>query len=124
MIKLVYIITRSPEMTRQEFYARWLDVHGPLVKEMADHVKAVRYVQSHTVDSPLNRQLADSRGMPPAYDGITEVWWNSMEDLVEGMSTPEGQAAHQRLLEDEKAFIDLEKSYLFLTEEHGIFDKT
>jgi uncharacterized protein (TIGR02118 family) len=124
MIKLVYVIKRLPELTPQEFYTRWLEGHAPLVKEVADDINAVRYIQSHTLDTPVNQQLADSRGMPPAYDGITEVWWNSLEDLVAGMSTPEGQAAMERLLEDEKAFIDFENSCVFMTEEHVIFDKT
>jgi hypothetical protein len=110
-------------MTARDFYTRWLDGHAPLVKEVADDINAVRYIQSHTMDTPVNQQLADSRGMPPAYDGITEVWWNSMEDLVAGMSTPEGREAMARLLEDEKDFIDFEKSYLFITQEHVIFDK-
>ncbi len=123
MIKLVYVIKRRPDMTPREFYTRWLDGHAPLVKEVADDINAVRYIQSHTMDTPVNQQLADSRGMPPAYDGITEVWWNSMEDLVAGMSTPEGREAMARLLEDEKDFIDFEKSYLFVTQEHVIFDK-
>jgi uncharacterized protein (TIGR02118 family) len=123
MIKLVYVIKRRPDMTAQDFYTRWLDGHAPLVKEVADDINAVRYIQSHTMDTPVNQQLADSRGMPPAYDGITEVWWNSMEDLVAGMATPEGREAMARLLEDEKDFIDFEKSYLFVTQEHVIFDK-
>ena len=124
MIKLVYVIKRLPELTPSEFYTRWLEGHAPLVKEVADDIKAVRYIQSHTLDTPVNQQLADSRGMPPAYDGITEVWWNSLDDLVAAMSTPEGRSAMERLLEDEKAFIDFENSSLFMTEEHVIFDKT
>ncbi len=78
----------------------------------------------HTPDTAINQKLADSRGMPPPYDGITEVWWNSMEDLVGGMSSPEGKVAHNRLLEDEKDFIDFENSYVFITEKHVIFDET
>jgi uncharacterized protein (TIGR02118 family) len=124
MIKLVYVIKRRSGMTPEEFYNRWLDGHAPLVAEVADDINAVRYIQSHTMDTPLNQQFADSRGMPPAYDGITEVWWNSVEDLVDGMSTPEGKVAMERLLEDERDFIDFEKSYLFITEEHVIFDKS
>ena len=124
MIKLVYVIKRLAELTPQEFYTRWLDGHAPLVAEVADDINAIRYVQSHTLDTPVNQQLADSRGMPPAFDGITEVWWNSLEDLVDGISSPQGRVAMERLLEDERDFIDFEKSYLFMTREHVIFDKT
>jgi len=76
------------------------------------------------MDTALNQQFADSRGMPPAYDGITEAWWNAIEDLVEGMFTPVGKDAYQKLLEDEKDFSDFKNSYIFITEEYIIFDKT
>lgn len=38
------------------------------------------------------------------------------------MGTPEGRAGAQRLLDDEREFIDLAASFVFLTEEHEIFD--
>ena len=122
MIKLVYVVRRRPDFSPKDFYQRWL-AHGPLVREVAEAVHARRYVQSHTIDTALNEQFAQSRGMEKAYDGITEVWWDSEEDLVAGMSTPEGQASHKRLLEDEREFIDLANSFIFLTEEHPIFDR-
>jgi hypothetical protein len=123
MIKLVYIVRRRADFSPKDFYQRWLD-HGPLVSEAAEAVRARRYIQSHTIDTGLNEQFAQSRGMGKAYDGITEVWWDSLEDLVAGMNTPEGQASHERLLEDEREFIDLANSYIFLTEEHPIFDRS
>ncbi|MCP3984780.1 MAG: EthD domain-containing protein [bacterium] len=123
MIKLVYIIRRHPDFSQEDFYKRWLS-HGPLVGEVAEAINARRYIQSHTIDTPLNEQFAQSRDMGKAYDGITEVWWDSLEDLVAGMNTPEGQAAHKRLLEDEREFIDLANSRIFLTEEHQIFARS
>jgi hypothetical protein len=122
MIKLVYIVRRRPDFSPKDFYQRWL-AHGPLVSEVAEAVRARRYVQSHTIDTPLNEQFAESRGMGKAYDGITEVWWDNLEELVAGMNTVEGQASYERLLEDEREFIDLANSFIFLTKEHPIFDR-
>lgn len=121
MVKLVYVVRRRSDFSPQDFSRRWL-AHGPLVREVAAAIRARRYVQSHTVDTPLNALLAESRGMQPAFDGITEVWWDSADDLTAGMSTPEGRGAAKRLLDDEREFIDLAASYLYLTEEHEIFD--
>jgi hypothetical protein len=123
VIKLVYAVRRRVDLTPQQFRERWL-VHGPLVREVASAIGARRYVQSHTIDSPLNATLAASRGMGEGFDGITEVWWDDIDSLSTGMSTPEGAAAAQRLLDDEREFIDLAASFLFLTEEHAIFDFT
>jgi len=50
------------------------------------------------------------------------VWWDGADALRAGMSTPVGRGGAQRLLDDEREFIDLAASSLFLTEEHEIFD--
>jgi hypothetical protein len=43
-----------------------------------------------------------------------------MEDLSAASSTEEGRAAAQALLEDERKFIDLTRSPLWLAEEHQL----
>ena len=120
MIKLVYVIRRRADMTPEAFRKRWLE-HAPLVARFAKAMQARRYVQSHTLGTPLNAILAGSRGAQPAYDGITEVWWDDVESLTAALATPGGIEAGRALLEDERAFIDLAASSLFLTEEHAIF---
>lgn len=121
MIKLVYCITRKAGMSPEEFRRTWLEDHGPIVKRHAAAIRAVRYVQSHTAMDELNEGLKASRGLEEPYDGITEVWWNSREDLEASLSTPDGIDAGQALLEDEKRFIDFSRSRVFITEEHEIF---
>ena len=79
---------------------------------------AKKYVQSHTLNTPLNEGLRISRGMLPEYDGVAEVWFESVQALIEGMSSPEGQKLGMALLEDEKNFIDHSKSSAFIVEEH------
>ncbi len=122
MIKLVYCVRKRAEISDGEFRRYWLDDHGPRVRGHAAAIGARRYVQSHTVDTEVNDALRASRGNKEPYDGITEVWFDSLESLVAGTQTPAGAAAAKDLLEDERHFIDLEASSLFLTEEHVIFD--
>jgi len=121
MIKLVYCIRRRPEVSPDAFRKHWREVHAPKVQKCANALRARRYVQSHTLDSVLNEALRGSRGARPAYDGITEVWWDSEDDMAAAMQTDEGVEAGRALLEDEKGFIHLEDSAVFLTEEHEIF---
>jgi hypothetical protein len=56
--------------------------------------------------------------MLPEYDGIAEVWFESEEALMEGMSSPEGQKLGAALLKDEGNFIDHSKSSAFIVNEH------
>ena len=70
------------------------------------------------MNTPLNEGLRTSRGMLPEYDGVAEVWFESEEALMEGMSSPEGQKLGAILMEDEGNFIDHSKSSAFIVEEH------
>ena len=118
MIKFVMCITRHPGLTRKEFKDYWMNKHGPFFMKNADAMRAKKYVQSHTVETPLNEGLRNSRGMLPEYDGVAEVWFDSEEELVEAMSSPEGQKLSAALLEDEGNFIDHAKSTAFIVEEY------
>ncbi|MFT7680384.1 MAG: hypothetical protein ACI8QC_004390 [Planctomycetota bacterium] len=117
MIKFVMCLTRHSSMTRAEFREYWEKKHGPYFMENAEKMGAKKYLQSHTLDTPLNEGLRASRDMLPEYDGVAEVWFESQETLIAGMSSPEGQQLGAALLEDERNFIDHSKSSAFIVEE-------
>lgn len=120
MIKFVMCITRHPDMSREEFNDYWINKHGPFFMKNADAMRARKYVQSQTVDTPLNEGLRSSRGMLPEFDGVAEVWFESEEELMQGMSSPEGQKLGAALLEDERNFIDHSKSSAFIVKEYEL----
>ncbi len=120
MTKLVFCLRRLPHLSRDEFQRYWYDRHAPLVRSHAAVLRIRRYVQTHTSSHPLNDALQASRGGPEAFDGVAELWWDSPDDLAAATATPEGQAAGAALLEDERKFIDLERSPLFVAAERPI----
>jgi len=122
MVKLVYCLRKRADMPDAEFHRYWLQDHAPLVARLAPAIRAKKYVQSHTVEPELNAVLLASRGLAPAYDGITEVWWDDADSLRAGLGSKEGQAAFAALLEDEARFIDFAQSRVFITQEHLIFE--
>ncbi len=111
-------LTRHPDITREEFKEYWMEKHGPFFMSNAEAMGAKKYVQSHTINSTLNEGIKASRGMLPEYDGVAEVWFESEETLMEGMSSPEGQKLGALLLEDEKNFIDHSRSSAFIVKEY------
>ena len=117
MIKLVFCLRRLPHLSRAEFQRYWRETHAPLVRRHAATLGIRRYVQTHTDDDALNAMLQASRGGPDAYDGVAELWWESAEALAAATDTPEGRAASAALLEDERRFIDLPRSPLWVAEE-------
>jgi uncharacterized protein (TIGR02118 family) len=122
MIKLVFCVRRRSDLSVDDFKKYWLENHASLVKKHAAVLGIKRYVQSHTVEEDTNAALRASRGATEAFDGIAEVWWDSRDALTLALSGPEGRAVGDELLEDERNFIDLSRSSLFLTEEHDIFE--
>jgi len=82
MIKLVFVIRRREELSHEEFHRYWLEEHGPLARRLLESLGARRYVQTHTLDTDLHAQLAATRGTAEAYDGLAEVWWDSLDALL------------------------------------------
>ena len=120
MIKLTFCLRRLPHLSREEFQKYWLETHAPLVRERAQAIGALRYVQLHTGHDAFNEALRASRGGPEPYDGVAELWFESAEAIAGGASAEAGRRAAEELLEDEKRFIDLENSPLWIGEEHPI----
>jgi hypothetical protein len=54
------------------------------------------------------------------YDGVAELWLDSLDDLAAATATPAGAAAGAALWEDERRFIDHARSPIFLVEEHPV----
>ena len=121
MIKLVFCLRRLPHLSRAEFQRYWRETHAPLVRRHAATLGIRRYVQLHTLEHPTQDALRASRGGPEPYDGVAELWWDDLGDLARADDA--WRAAALALLEDERRFIDLERSPLFVGEEHAIIDQ-
>jgi uncharacterized protein (TIGR02118 family) len=121
MIKLVFCLRRLPHLSRAEFQRYWRETHAPLVRRHAATLGIRRYVQLHTLEHPTQDALRATRGGPEAYDGVAELWWDDVGELAR--SDDAWRAAALALLEDERRFIDLERSPLFVGEERAIIDQ-
>jgi len=119
MIKLLYLLRRRPGLTLREFQEHWGEHHrqfGIMDKNIR------RYVQYHTLlEDPIKEalaQAADSKVTVEPYDGMAVAWWDSPEQLLQSMESDNVAAA----LEDEKHFIDHERSTALLADEHVIVE--
>ena len=117
MIKLTFCLVRLPHLSREQFQDYWFNTHGPLVASVAETLKIRRYVQLHTLPAETHSAIRASREAPEEFDGVAELWFDSLESLLENGQRAEAQAAAALLLEDEKRFIDLARSPLWWGEE-------
>ena len=120
MIKLTFCLVRLPHLSREAFQDYWFNTHGPLVASVAETLRIRRYVQLHSQPEEASAALRASRDAPAEYDGVAELWFDSLEAVIENGQRPEAQAAGRLLLEDERRFIDLPKSPLWWGNEREI----
>ena len=120
MLKLTFCLTRLPHLSRAAFQDYWFNTHAPLVASVAETLLIRRYVQTHSLPAAVSEALRASRDAPPEYDGVAELWYDSLDALIANGRRPQVQAAAALLLEDERRFIDLPKSPLWWGEERPI----
>jgi uncharacterized protein (TIGR02118 family) len=106
MIKLIYCITRRPDLSPEEFSRYWEHVHGPIGRRIPG---LRRLVQCHAVPHP--------HGLPPAdFDGAAELWFDDLAAVDAARRSPEWRAS----TEDEANFVDSTRTAFFLTVEREI----
>lgn len=125
MLKVMYSVRRRSELTREEFDRYWIEHHAPLVRAHQDLLGIRRYIQTVPLANPeAQRALRASRGAEAVdYDGLTEVWYDDLETHLAVRKTPEGARAVQRLIEDERRFIDLGSAQLWYGMERSIISE-
>jgi uncharacterized protein (TIGR02118 family) len=109
MVKLIYCISKKPEMSVEEFQAYWRGTHAPIAAAIPG---LRRYVQCHVVPELYRRE------QQPAFDGAAELWFDDLDAMRAAMRSPEVQAA----LEDEKNFIDHSRVASFVTVEKPVVE--
>jgi len=123
MVKLVFMIRRREGMTREDFQRYWSNEHAQLVRRHAQTLGIRRYVQTHARETAADAALAGARGSEPGgYDGVAELWWDSVDDLLAASVSEAGQIAANELLDDERLFIDLPRSPIWIGEENVVID--
>lgn len=119
MIKLVFVLRRKPGLSLEEFQRYWREQHAPLVAARAEAIGARRYVQVHTLETPLDGALREHRRGEP-FDGVAELWWDDLDALAASFGSEDGLKAARELLADEAEFIDLDNSAIWLAEENVV----
>lgn len=106
MIKLVALVRRKFDLSKEAFADYWVNVHAPLAA-------AIPGMRGYRINI-----AGDAGGMPAAaYDGSAEIWFDSREAMQAGLASPENDIAAK----DTENFLDhLE---FLVTDEHIILPK-
>lgn len=102
--RLVFPLRRRADLNREAFQRYWREHHAPLVAERAEILGIGMYRQMHT--------LVDGPTIGSAYDGIAEI--RSVRPAADDQARHD---AGEELLDDERHFIDLEQSPIWVAPE-------
>ena len=111
MIKLIVMIKRKPDLSKEAFHAYWSGPHADQVlgcPEFKRHIR--RYVQSHVVTQ-------DGIRLPwgvSDYDGQAELWFDSVDEMNAAFNEPRFLA---EVHPDDETFIDMAGCKLMVVEE-------
>ena len=85
MVKLISLLKKLPGRTHEEFAAYWTGPHADLDKKMPRLKKYVINV--------LNTEQMTALGGTAIFDGVGELYWDSVEDMQADFASAEGLAA-------------------------------
>jgi uncharacterized protein (TIGR02118 family) len=106
--KIIFVLFCRSDITHEECMARWNDrQHTTLVRRIPHLVAHVRNVVT---------QLP----FAGATDGLGELWFPSVDDMNEALSSPEFNAAFL----DAQRFLDLGRTYAVVVDEILVIDRT
>ena len=118
MLKLTFCMHRLPHLTREQFQNYWENKHPLSAPSNAVEVLGIRkYIQVFPLSEPDNSSVKKVRNGSNEFDGVAEIWIDDLETFTTKWKTGEGKEAFESFLEDEKNFVDWERSICFLAEE-------
>lgn len=110
MIKCAYLINRADGMSVDAFVDHHRNKHAPLFTSIPE---AKQYVRKYTVSHPV----AAPTYPVPAYDGLTEIWFDSWEDHNAFFTS---NNYLEKVKPDESTFIDFSTVGIMVTEERVV----
>ncbi len=118
MLKLTFCMHRLPHLTREQFQNYWENKHPLSAPSNAVEVLGIRkYIQVFPLSEADNSSVKKVRNGSNEFDGVAEIWIDDLETFTTKWKTGEGKEAFESFLEDEKNFVDWERSVCFLAEE-------
>jgi uncharacterized protein (TIGR02118 family) len=102
MIKVLAVLHKRPDMSREEFVRYWREVHAPLAEGM-EGVR--RYVINPTLEAFAMGE--------PSFDGVAELWFDDAAAARAAFASPAGVATTQ----DVAMFAQPEKTQIVIAEE-------
>ncbi len=95
MYKLLRFVKRRPDLTQEQFKEYWLNRHVELERWNVENTPMVKIEALFATGEMVG-------GKEPPFDGLAELWFETLEDMRAVMSSD----VPARMLKDEENFVD------------------
>lgn len=105
MPKIVVLLRRRADLTREQFIEYYETRHVPLIHELLPGFS--RYVRNYVVHSTLSTAAQLPGDTPePYFDVITELWFDTPDDYARYRAAARDVSIGARIQADEMNFLD------------------
>ncbi len=120
MIKISYLMRRLPHLSLEEFQSYWSEKHPQAAPSDAFSTLGVkRYVQVLPLETDARNLVIGPRtGLVEPFDGVAELWVESLEALERDWSTAKAKEYLEIFFKDEQNFIDWQRSTILVSTEN------
>ncbi len=123
LVKLFFCLRQPASQDLDAAQLYWRTNHGPLIRGVSTGFRMQRYLQVHYTAHELEAGLTEPRGTTvPPYAGHAEAWFNR-GDLMTMADIPEAARAMELAIEDERKFIDFQRSAMWIGKERVFIDR-
>src|SRR5690242_16712880 len=105
MFKVIVLLPRRNDMSREDFQQYLRETHSPLVARMPGLRRLA-----------VNWVLPDPSGQAPDYDAVAEDWFDDAQAIEAAFASPAGKA----VADDTPNFLDMSRFRLMVTEEEDV----
>lgn len=96
MYSVIGLLKKADTATTEQFRSWWQDKHVPHVLAMPGLREYVTYPIDVEMDGQAGGGFSDAA---PSYDGVAIITFDSKEDFMKSLESPEGQADNQSFQE-------------------------
>lgn len=120
LLRISYLMRRLPHLSLEEFQSYWSEKHPQAAPEDAFSTLGVRrYVQVLPLETEARNLVIGPRtGLVEPFDGIAELWVESIEAIERDWSTEKAKEYLEIFFKDEQNFIDWARSTILVSKEN------
>lgn len=119
-IKFIEFPVRKPDMSRRAFHLYWQRHHSPHVMNVTGFSQFMRKYMTAHVDAPGQAGLPPHLQVVSHFEGVGEVWLNSLDDATAWLSHP---LYAELIAPDESRFLDQSgRGEVLVTREERLHD--